>query len=154
MTVIATNLLNTRESARQLRVEPTTGIGGGITQTNIQMALEQLDGEIQQIIVPSVQAVTASGTTVVSASTTALIFRKATPSASPFTLPPGVNGHTIEVSDETGNSQDMTATPDGTDNIMGVNGPMIVASSGGIAQSGGVAILKYYSAITGWVVSR
>lgn len=152
MTMIKTNLLNTRESARQIRFEPTIGIGGSITQTNVQKAIEQLDGEIGPITVPSVQAVTAGGTTTVSSGTTALIFRKSVQSDSPFNLPAGVNGHTIEISDETGLAGDMTATPNGADKIMGVNGPMIVASSGGIAQSGGHAIMKYYTVISGWAV--
>jgi hypothetical protein len=39
MTTIRTDLGDTRESARRLRVEPT----GGITQTNVQKSLEQLD---------------------------------------------------------------------------------------------------------------
>lgn len=42
MTQIQTNLGNTRESARELRVEPTTASGGNISQTNVQKALEQI----------------------------------------------------------------------------------------------------------------
>lgn len=154
MTQVHTNLRITRESARQIRVEPTTAIGGTITETNIQKALEELDDDIQAIVIPSVQIVTASGTTTVLPGTTDLIFRKSVASNSPFNLPPGVNGAKIKVSDETGLAGDMTANPSGTDNVMGVNTPTVVASSGGIPQSGGVAVLEYYSVILGWVVSR
>lgn len=102
----------------------------------------------------SVQIVTAAGTTTVAPATTALIFRKSVASPSPFNLPPGVDGAEIRIIDETGLAGDMTATPAGADNVMGVNGPMVVASSGGSPQSGGVAVLNYYFAIGGWVVSR
>ncbi len=42
MTLVKTDLRNTRESARELRVEPTAAIGGVITATNVQQALEQI----------------------------------------------------------------------------------------------------------------
>jgi len=49
MTQIHTDLLITRESARRIRVEPTTAVGGTISQTNVQRALEQIAGFIAPV---------------------------------------------------------------------------------------------------------
>lgn len=100
------------------------------------------------------QIVTAAGTTAVLATTRFLVFQKPVASPSLFNLPPGFNGAKIKVSDQTGLAQDMTANPSGADKVMGVNGPMIVASSGGTPQSGGVAVLEFNSEISDWIVSR
>lgn len=99
----------------------------------------------------SQQIVTAAGTTTVLPATQVLIFRKAVLSDSPFSLPAGVNGAKIRGFDETGLAGTMTATPFGTDKIMGVNGSFLVASSGGNPQSGGTFTLEYFSSILGWV---
>lgn len=100
------------------------------------------------------QIVATAGITTVLPTTRFLVFQKSVASPSPFNLPAGTNGAKIKVSDQTGLAQDMTAIPLGADKVMGENGPMIVASSGGTPQSGGVAVLEYNSEILDWIVSR
>lgn len=46
MTMIATDLGNTRERARELRFEPT----GSITETNVQKAIEQVASQPQGVV--------------------------------------------------------------------------------------------------------
>lgn len=52
MAVVSTNLRNTRESARQLRVEPT----GAIIATDVQEALEALSSTAQAVVPTPVAA--------------------------------------------------------------------------------------------------
>lgn len=57
MTTVSTNLGNTRESARQIRFEPT----GGISSTNVQKALEEvLTDVLPSLTTPTVMTATGA----------------------------------------------------------------------------------------------
>jgi len=65
MTQVRTDYGQTVESARRERVEQTTSIGGHITATNVQTALQQLDGKIAQI--GTIRLPVAAGTIAINA---------------------------------------------------------------------------------------
>lgn len=151
MTTVHTNLRNTRESARQIRVEPTTALGGNITQTNIQKALEQI-ATGAGIPLSAIQTVTAAGTTVVLPTTQLVIFNKSIASPSAITLPSvllRVDGLGLEFYDYTGLAGDIILTPFGAQTIMGANSPWTIGS-GGLAQTGGSLKLISLISLLGW----
>jgi len=98
------------------------------------------------------QTVTAAGTTTILAGTQLVVFNKSVQSDSPCQLPAGSNGMEIRFYDNTGLAGDISAIPNGTDKIMGVNASRVVGSSGGSAGTGATATLTYYSSVLGWVV--
>lgn len=101
----------------------------------------------------SVQVVTAAGTTVVASYTKMLIFNKSVATVSLCSLPSvlGRNLVSLEVYDFSGLAGDITLTPFGTEKIMGANSPWVIGS-GGVAQSGGAAVLVPVVSLLGWVV--
>lgn len=134
MSIISTDLGNTRESARRLRVSPT----GGITQTNVQKALEQLDtgktSKIGTARAPAANATIAILTTdiEVEIDTTATAVSATLPSASAWSTA-NPNGLELTLIDINGHAatHNITPTLNGADTFYygGVT-PVIMANFG------------------------
>ncbi len=112
------------EKARRVRVEPTTSVGGNIVATNVQEALQDLDGAIQtgkgQLTV-----ITAAGTVTVSATQPGVAVNKTVGAATTVQLPPAAarNGLPVVVKDMKGdaNANTITVLPDAGD-ALGIDG--------------------------------
>jgi len=112
------------EKARRVRVEPTTAIGGNIVATNVQEALQDLDGAIQtgkgQLTI-----ITAAGTVTVSATQPGVAIDKTVGAATTVQLPPAAsrNGLPVIVKDMKGdaNTNTITVLPDAGD-ALGIDG--------------------------------
>jgi hypothetical protein len=61
MVLVRTDFGNLKESARRERFEPDTGIGGTLTATNVQKAIEALDTLIATLTTPAVPLTLAGG---------------------------------------------------------------------------------------------
>lgn len=153
MVTVRTNLMNTRESARQIRVEPTIAIGGNITQTNVQKALEQI-AAFANITPAATQIIVAGGSTIIAATTQLVIINKSVASVTPLQLPSVLlrpDNLGLEIYDYSGLGGDITLTPFGTETIMGANSPWIIGS-GGVPQTGGSVRMMSSLEMVGWVL--
>lgn len=122
MVVMRTDLGTTRESARRIRVEPTAAIGGTISSTNVQKALEELNGDITGLA-GVLRVVTGPGVVVVSSSEGGVAINKAVGAATAVTLPAAASraGLPVTVKDMKGdaNANNITVTPAGGETIDG-----------------------------------
>jgi hypothetical protein len=112
------------ENARGVRTEPTTGIGGHISETNVQRALEQLDDAIQSSK-GELTIITAAGTVTVTAGEPGVAINKTVGAATTVQLPPAAarNGLPVIVKDMKGdaNTNNITVLPDAADSL-GIDG--------------------------------
>lgn len=129
MTVLITDLRNTRESARELRFEPTAGID----QTNVQKAIEQVSTQV-----PSINATTitvADSPYVPPASVTVLY---ADTAGGPITINLTAaalrNAKSLTIKDSTGhaNANPITINPSGVETIETLATLPINADFGGV----------------------
>lgn len=136
MTTVSTNLGNTRESARQMRFEPT----GPLQSTNVQKAIEEIVGE--NTLLPNV--ITATGSVPV----TSLVVQTNQVGAITLTLPDSgawvaENGYRpLSIFDISGNAStnNVTVNPSGVETISGLASLTIATDYGGFRlapKSGG-----------------
>jgi hypothetical protein len=129
MVQVMTNL-TTRESARRERFEPT----GGITETNVQKAIEQVATTPQSINGTSVTS-TSSPYQVLQTDTA--IYIDTSGGAVEIDLQPGINrlGVPITIKDVTGhaNTNNITIKPNGSDTVDGYTNanPLLVSANFG-----------------------
>jgi hypothetical protein len=123
MTTVRTDLRNTRESAQRIRFEPS----GDMTQTNVQKEIEELDGRIPASA-PNSRTVTTSGDVTLLVTDVVVYFNK---NAGAVNLPSSVSWAAqwvksdfdlvlIDVSGAA-SSNNLTATPNGTEKIDGLS---------------------------------
>lgn len=87
MVVVRTELGNTKESARRERFEPDTGIGGTLTATNVQKAIEALDTAVAALTLATTLRFTAKAVNFNSANSDTSVA---------ITLPAGVARYAID----------------------------------------------------------
>lgn len=114
MPLIATQLNNTRESARLLRTE----VANGVTQTNVQKALEQLAAQ-PPVIIPTPVAAGQSPYTPLATDTTLYVDSSAGPVQILLRLAAERGGVPITVKDVGGAAytKNITITPNGAETI-------------------------------------
>lgn len=143
MTTVKTNLGNTRESARQIRFEPTAGIEA----TNVQKAIEEVSGDVN--VTP--RTITSTPATILATDTEVWVnFAGAValtlPDAAAWLLA-HVNGYPLTIKDISGAgaANNITITRAGADTIDGATAYVITSDYGGIklrpAASGKWAIV-------------
>lgn len=112
------------EKARRVRVETTTAIGGNITATNVQKALEQIDGAVQSTK-GQLTPITAAGTVTIGATDTGVAINKTVGAATTVQLPTAASrsGLPVIVKDMKGdaNTNNITVLPDAGD-ALGIDG--------------------------------
>jgi len=116
MSVVRTNLGNTRERAGQLRFEPVATISA----TNVQDAIVEVEADIAALTAP-LREVTAAGAVTVNATETGVAINKTVGEATTVNLPPSAsrNGLDVIVKDMKGdaNTNNITAVPNGSEKI-------------------------------------
>ena len=121
------------EAARTVRAETTAQNGGNISSTNVQGALQDLDGAIQNAF-GALTEITASGTIEVAASEAGVAINKTTGSATTVQLPAAAarNGLPCIVKDMKGdaNTNNITVEPNGSDTIDGASADVINVNYG------------------------
>lgn len=121
MVTVATQVVPI-ESARRVRVEPTGNIGGNITATNTQKALEQLDTAIQSTK-GQLDIITAAGVVTVGALEPGVAINKTVGAVTTVNLPAAAarNGLPVIVKDMKGdaNTNNITVMPNGAETIDG-----------------------------------
>ncbi len=121
MSTIQTQLVPI-ENARRVRVQPTTTIGGNIVATNVQEALQDLDGAVQSTK-GTLDIITAAGAVTVGTLEAGVAINKTVGAATTVNLPPASarNGLAVIVKDMKGDaaSNNITVVPNGADTIDG-----------------------------------
>lgn len=129
MPVIATNLRNTRESARLLRTE----IAGGVTQTNVQKALEQIASQPAAIASTSV---TVANSPYVPLATDTTLYVDTTGGAVIINLRPAAEriGVPLTIKDVGGaaSTNNITINPNGAETIETLLAYLIATDFGGV----------------------
>lgn len=143
MTQVATNLRNTRESARQIRFEPTTPF----TATNVQDAIAQENA----LLPPEVLAVVTVGAAAIAPGTTEVAIQRIAPSATALSLPPLADGAPIHIFDLSTAVVDhtITLTANGTEKIMNDSTLEVrsnAAQLGSVTLHPSVALNRWYIA--------
>lgn len=147
MTTVKTDLGNTRESARRLRVEPIALI----TQTNVQKALEQISAGGVSTPDPIIAA--ADTTTAIPAKTAAVAVQGVAPTATGLTLPagPSQGGIDLHIYDASTSAVDhaITITPAAGQTVMGQATWVLYSTTSSLA---GVT-LRYASNLSDWYIA-
>ena len=122
MSIVRTDLGNTRESARRLRFEPS----GDMTQTNVQKEIEELDGRIPPSA-PNSRTITTAGDVTLLATDVVVFFNK---NAGAVNLPTSASwaaqwiksDFVLTLVDASGaaSSNNLTVTPNGAERIDGL----------------------------------
>jgi len=144
--LMTTNLKNTRESARLLRTE----VANGVTQTNVQKALEA----IITAAIPSEPTQVTTSTATIAPTASAVVIARVSPTATGLMLPAvvGRNHAYLSIFDlSTSLSADhvITLTPNGSETIMGLSSWQIISTS---AQLAGIT-LRPSTTINGWYIA-
>jgi hypothetical protein len=128
MTMVRTDLGNTRESARRLRFEPT----GAVTQTNVQKAIEQVATTPQAISGTAVNAA-ASPYTVLASDTVLYVDSSAGPVNILLQASADRLGVPLVVKDVGGaaNTNNITLTPNGAETLDSLAALVINSDYGG-----------------------
>lgn len=147
MTILKTDLVNTRESARRIRVESF----GLLDATNVQKALEQFASALPSAT--TVREVTAAGVVTVTTSDLEVGINKTVGAATTVNLPAAgtwagrLTEFALVIKDLKGDAQtnNITLVPSGLETIEGL-------ATYPIAQDYGLARLRPRADLTGWWV--
>jgi hypothetical protein len=144
MVSVRTNIVPI-ESARTVRFEPDTAIGGTLTSTSVQTAIQALD-TAQQELKGQLTPITAAGTVTVNATQGGVAIDKTVGVATTVQLPAAAsrNGIAVIVKDMKGDAStnNITVLPNGSETIDGESQDVIDVN---------LASRTYRPIATGWL---
>lgn len=138
MTIISTDLRQTRESAKRIRYEPTLPL----TATNVQDAVSQVQGEV--VLTPTSVTFAMSPYTVLP--TDRVILVNTSGGATSIILPAAAsrNGLDIEVKDITGNAAANNISVSFPGTMDGLASPVVINNPYGYFRFNPIAAGNYY----------
>lgn len=125
MSIIRTDLGETRERAREVRFEQVSVGPISIAATDVQEAIEETASELSAMIAGALRIVTAAGPVTVSSTEGGVAINKTVGAATAVALPPAAsrNGLPVTVKDMKGDAatNNITVSPDAGD-VLGIDG--------------------------------